>query len=1728
MKKITGWKTRGMNRDISVSAFNNEFSFENVNLRIMTNEGNTALSWVNEKGTAQITLVNSSNASTTISGTPIGTAVLNRTLVLFTTTNTSEAQSKTKADKIYKLSYKDAAKTIMEVVLLFSGNLNFSTLHPLETMVSYEAEHIQKVYWVDGRNQPRIINIMDTNKLTSNGKWYKYSVDSTTSSSKIMTFFDFQPTTQLQESVAVERVKTGGEMFPPGVIQYCFTYINKYAQQTCVAWTSALYYLTFSDRGVSPENEVVNAFKITINGPDENFDYLRLYSIQRTSINETPIVKILDDIPITSIKEKTVNNVTIKYLEYIDNGTTGSTIDPTELLYVGGRDIVANTLIDKDGTLFIGNFSQQNVSLNSLQSYFDNLRKNNSINAITFHNNEKEIPYGHLYGMSNDMYINSHTLIYGSKRNITTFKGGEWYRFGFQLQKNTGEWTEAIFLKDEENNVYPTTVIEREGGSLAGTVKAKLVHAETTLNLTAINTQLGGKLRSDYKKIRPVVVYPTVGERTVLCQGVVNPTVFNIADRIDNSPFAQSSWYFRPYMISLAKNEESEGSSIVEAELVSNVDYESATAFNAAHPAFPNSGETPYNTGKYWPVICNIPKEEDANEILQRKYLKYKFIDYDQITYTDGPVVVVKNNTGVPNYADAPYNYTMGFYGGIYIGDQEEVAAIFGKDAYLLLLNWAFVKEYCIETGVYGRYDEGRYNSMEGYRETHKEVKYQPEVKFNKIPSDAVASNDYSYTLYSGLAAQAGQLYYINPTTDEDNNQYVFRIYYEYLNSKNSTTVIPSCIEITLNSTAQGYVVIKNNTSGNGVQYLHYSSLPTQDGEAKAETDKTTIEIQGSYGDYATPYGDRKESPVSNSQFCIDQSIITMHSPDIEFDTEVQNYNTEDLKMRIVGIVPITSNASAHRIMTSSAKLETSHNIDNKLSKNFGVGETNDNVVHKNIDTHAGQRLVAEYMWNDSFVVHDTSKEDKIATTEKTNTFLVFPWNRQGSLSNDPRTEDDASSWLRTKKESNILYSLYSNYFDDLISSSQQTDHTTLNYKFDDISTQIHLTENDFVLAMKLSRQKESASEVVYYPNIDKVLYNTSGYESLYNGAVPTLEGSQKIPTLNSPVSMRYKSTSHAVIALNDVGNGIPLLPYGMYTERATVTGNPDRVYPIGMYADLNPGITHLTVWGDSDIRFYQQGLDERSLFLGDAYTENNFLWLAELYKDVENRFGGDGEYAIKNNKWIPCGDAVTIPNTSTMTLKWTDGDTFYQRYDNLKTYAYTEEDQNQLVEILSFMCETRVNIDGRYDRNRGQMDNTLMRPGIFNLLNPVYSQSDNFFIQRGVITDSRDSLKYPNQITYSKTKISGADVDLYTNVTLGSILELDGDKGKLNKLVKFNDQLLAFQDTGISQILYNENVQIASTTGVPIEIANSGKVQGKRYIADTVGCTNKWSIVSSPVGIYFMDSHDRSMYLFNGQLQNISVQGGMNTWSKNNIPGPEVTWDAYTSNTNFRGFYDKINQEIIFANSSTALAWFEKAGAFTSFYSYENTPFFNNLDDTGVWVRKNGTLWKHNAGTYCSFFGVQKPFSMTLVGNPEPQTDKIFTNLEIAASITGEGTVSNSKLTPFLPFSHLEAWNEYQHGIATLSHLTGSSAMKHFMAGANSLKRKFRLWRCDIPRDNAAIDSSIAAPFSTDAVLGIKRFAPHAVDRLRNPWLYLKLYQGTSGSDKRTEIHDIIMTYFN
>ena len=115
--------------------------------------------------------------------------------------------------------------------------------------------------------------------------------------------------------------------------------------------------------------------------------------------------------------------------------------------------------------------------------------------------------------------------------------------------------------------------------------------------------------------------------------------------------------------------------------------------------------------------------------------------------------------------------------------------------------------------------------------------------------------------------------------------------------------------------------------------------------------------------------------------------------------------------------------------------------------------------------------------------------------------------------------------------------------------------------------------------------------------------------------------------------------------------------------------------------------------------------------------------------------------------------------------------------------------------------------------------------------MNSVYSQENNFFGYRILDKDSYELNDFPNSITWSKTKSFGEDVDTWTNINLSNTLDLDGDKGKLTSISKLNNELYAFQEKGISNILFNSRVQIPTEDGTPIEISNSNKVDGKRYL---------------------------------------------------------------------------------------------------------------------------------------------------------------------------------------------------------------------------------------------------------------------------------------------------------
>lgn len=92
------------------------------------------------------------------------------------------------------------------------------------------------------------------------------------------------------------------------------------------------------------------------------------------------------------------------------------------------------------------------------------------------------------------------------------------------------------------------------------------------------------------------------------------------------------------------------------------------------------------------------------------------------------------------------------------------------------------------------------------------------------------------------------------------------------------------------------------------------------------------------------------------------------------------------------------------------------------------------------------------------------------------------------------------------------------------------------------------------------------------------------------------------------------------------------------------------------------------------------------------------------------------------------------------------------------------------------------------------------------------------------------------NSIIWSLDKQNGAEIDEWTRINTSSSLDLDGDKGKLTKLVRWRNQIFALQEHGVSRIKYNENVALSTNQGVPVELANSGAVTGKEYLNDIYG----------------------------------------------------------------------------------------------------------------------------------------------------------------------------------------------------------------------------------------------------------------------------------------------------
>lgn len=1550
----------GMNRDLAMSKFDARFAYENKNLRLITDKETSKFVMTNERGPAKIDAsvytydtvnhewklsVTQTGPLTELLGHAMGCAVISNHLVVFTHDvyeATGEDVTFLNRDRIYRVDFEDDTSDGRPVKCyeLFRGNLGFDLSYPIETLPFYETEDIQKVYWTDGKNQPRVINIMAAVE------------DYTTKS------FDFAQEISGHESISVTRKDNTNGLFPSGVVQYAFTYYRKYGQESSVAAISPLCYIADDERGSAPDETVACSFKITLSGLSKKYDGVRIYSIIRTSTNAMPLVKRLADI---SIK----GNGTYGQAEYIDNNS-GEDVEATYLLYVGAKEITCETMTQKDNTAFYGNIKIKNGHVGD--ELRNKIRTRQAFTSLAFANN-KEITLPQSWGK-----YNFNNQLRKNADAIRFFQYRETYRFGVQLQDKYGNWSDVIRIESGENDnndfyqgLAPTSDVKSElsdDNDVLATSRNDLKRMVATFNGTLDLSQLDG-LIDDYIAIRPVVVYPGMDDRSVLAQGVLTPTVYNLEDRVNNGTYGQMSWFSRPIC--------------------------------SEEDMFPATDDP----------IDLIPNIKNPNQITDYKVLEFR------------------------NYRPLP------------------------------------------PTNQYAKSEDDKWYHGSAAELLCNFESYKCNVGTNKYPRTI------DYTFWANVA-------------------------------------------------------------------------PWQE---KILVDNTVVGSNPNVHERATQL---------RSVYFVDQTVDTFHSPDVEYTDLFAKMDMESVKMRIVGVVPVTYQSAGVYMAADEITYKNGLHIPERDFQ-YG-GETGTHYAYKQFTEFGGVQANFE----DKFTSADDDYFDEGHKVKASywGTNKVYPWHTKtltheitGFWPMDDRIKEcwdttDMVSKLRGRRRTSLAKKIYDSlhysYDTVYLSNAVDIDIDTPTYfnsvdgPIDRIKVDGTYYNFDFNVDKVVvpNTRVSSETEVRYvngfiYPGNGDLYVEDQDATSTDNDIVKT--GSSMVCS-NEGIPMQYKGTSSIVMHLESdlqqngtkLVQALPRIVYGnaghynfcLEEENGTVNDRTQIIEWAGENIDpspltgraITPNDWHF-MWDEDAVSMWQKSITADSALAKLCTQKYGIFYLAELYRDIDNKFGGDSEEAIAANDWIPCGAAVSLEatsNNSTISINWTIGDTYYQRYDNLHTYPNTEDDINQIVDIVSFMCETRVNIDGRYDRNRGLDNNRDTRPTNMNRLNGVYGQDPNYFKYRAIDHNRIVTDAYPVTVAWTKTKQLGEYVDSWTNVTLANTLDMDGSKGPVRALRRHFDDILAFQDTGISRILFNEQQAVQTEAGVPLEIANSGKVTGHHYISPIIGCHNKWSIASSPYGTYFMDDvmQDIMIVTSERQIKSVAADKGFRSWARAKADIAHrwnlEMWDC------IRSYYDKNNSEVMFVTKDDALSFSEQLGQFTSFYDYNMIGYLETVQRHHVMMRNIGTLipieestnartqlYEHNKGEYNKFFGEYKTFWTELICHSDgtehdsPLLDKTWTNVSFQFDTFDDSkTDVKERYKESDHFDKVECWTEYQEGVTDWS------------GRYPGIAKKFRMWNADLPRDGYTIAHQ-----------------GHTADRFRNPWLKMRLSK-YSVHDWRSVLHSVTIGY--
>lgn len=217
-------------------------------------------------------------------------------------------------------------------------------------------------------------------------------------------------------------------------------------------------------------------------------------------------------------------------------------------------------------------------------------------------------------------------------------------------------------------------------------------------------------------------------------------------------------------------------------------------------------------------------------------------------------------------------------------------------------------------------------------------------------------------------------------------------------------------------------------------------------------------------------------------------------------------------------------------------------------------------------------------------------------------------------------------------------------------------------------------------------------------------------------------------------------------------------------------------------------------------------------------------------------------------------------------------------------------------------------------------------------------------------------------------------------------------------------------------------------------------------------------SIINTGGAIYYFDGINKRFSMIGGDgVQGLSDISDMSQYFKNiEYNGADETNNLYTStpkgavagyNPNLRKVYLSI-----YTGTSTpdTISFNEYIRAFESEHTWGSTVYHTHKND--LLTLTGGNLYVQDKGLPLNFFGTDHTSSLTFIVTGIPDMKKVLTNLEFGAYLRNStGGVFNNN-DAFIPITEIRTSNSYQLAVTE---------------NTNNLKKRFKTWRYQVPREN-------------------------------------------------------------